>query len=137
MVEHEWQLLKGFFQEWFLTERGHFKAAFNPYSSEDDFETQLEKLLRKWIGNKVAGGRVMRWPIEVKGSPFRGLRRSAPSTRRYSSVAATTRLAPLICGGRPAGRRSPYLLVVGGERVRKILPSPRRLDPAADDARRH
>ena len=73
MVEHEWQLLKGFFQEWFLTERGHFKAAFNPYSSEDDFETQLEKLLRKWIGDKVAGGRVMRWPIEVKGSPFRGL----------------------------------------------------------------
>ena len=28
-IEHDWQILKGFFQEWFLTERGHFKAAFN------------------------------------------------------------------------------------------------------------
>src|ERR1019366_5187454 len=72
-IEHDWQSLKGFFQEWFLTDRGHFKAAFNPYRSEDDFEAQLERLLRKWVADKVAGGRAVRWPIEVKGSPFRGL----------------------------------------------------------------
>ena len=57
----------------FVTERGHFKAAFNLYKSEDDFEAQLEKLLRKWVAEKVAGGRVVRWPIDVKGSPFCGL----------------------------------------------------------------
>jgi len=72
-IERDWQALKTFFQEWFLTEQGHFKAAFNPYASEDDFEAQLEKLLRGWLADKVAGGRALRWPIEVKGSPFRGL----------------------------------------------------------------
>ena len=72
-IERDWAALKGFFEEWFLTARGHFKAAFNQYNSEDDFEAQLEKLLRKWVADKVAGGRVVRWPVAVKGSPFCGL----------------------------------------------------------------
>ena len=106
-------MLKGFFQEWFLTERGHFKAAFNPYSSEDDFEAQLEKLLRNWVADKVAGGRVVRWPIEVKGSPFRGLAafgaKHAPVF--FGRSHDTARAVDL---WREAGSRgSPYLLVVG------------------------
>src|ERR1700733_2467661 len=112
-VEHDWQALKGFFQEWFLTERGHFKAAFNPYSSEDDFEAQLEKLLRKWIADKVAGGRVVRWPIAVKGSPFRGLAafgaKHAPVF--FGRSHDTTRAVDL--WREAASRGSPYLLVVG------------------------
>ncbi len=113
MVEHDWQILKGFFQEWFLTERGHFKAGFNPYSSEDDFEAQLEKLLRKWIADKAAGGRVVRWPIEVKGSPFRGL---AAFGAKHAPVFFgrghdTTRAVDL--WREAASRGSPYLLVVG------------------------
>ena len=93
--------------------RGHFKAAFNPYSSEDDFEAQLEKLLRKWVADKVAGGRVVRWPIEVKGSPFRGLAafgaKHAPVF--FGRSDDTTRAVDL---WREAGSRgSPYLLVVG------------------------
>ena len=112
-IEHDWQVLKGFFQEWFLTERGHFKAAFNQYTSEDDFETQLESLLRKWIADKVAGGRMVQWPIEVKGTPFRGLAafgaRHAPVF--FGRSADTTRAVEL---WREAGERSsPYLLVVG------------------------
>jgi formylglycine-generating enzyme required for sulfatase activity len=112
-IEHDWQVLKGFFQEWFLTERGHFKAAFNPYSSEDDFETQLEKLLRNWVADKVTGGRVVRWPIEVKGSPFRGLAafgaKHAPVF--FGRSHDTARAVDL---WREAGSRgSPYLLVVG------------------------
>src|ERR1700688_3788338 len=112
-IERDWQALKSFFQEWFLTERGHFKAAFNPYGSEDDFEAQLEKLLRKWIADKVAGGRVVRWPIEVKGSPFRGL---AAFGAKHEPVFFgrghdTARAVDL---WREAGSRgSPYLLVVG------------------------
>ncbi|MGA2815694.1 MAG: tetratricopeptide repeat protein, partial [Xanthobacteraceae bacterium] len=112
-IEHDWQVLKGFFQQWFLTEQGHFKAAFNPYTSEDDFEAQLEKLLRNWVADKVAGGRVVRWPIEVKGSPFRGL---AAFGAKHTSVFFgrshdTTRAVDL---WREAGNRgSPYLLVVG------------------------
>ena len=112
-VERDWQVLKGFFQEWFQTEQGQFKAAFNPYASEDDFEAQLEQLLRKWIADKVAGGRVVRWPIEVKGSPFRGL------------AAFGSKHAPVFFGRghdisravelwREAGSRgAPYLLIVG------------------------
>ncbi|MGD0025639.1 MAG: AAA family ATPase [Xanthobacteraceae bacterium] len=112
-IKQDWQALKGFFQEWFLTDRGHFKAAFNQYSSEDDFEAQLEKLLRKWVADKVAGGRVVRWPIEVKGSPFRGLAafgaKHAPVF--FGRSHDTTRAVDL---WREAGSRgSSYLLVVG------------------------
>jgi len=112
-VEHDWQVLKGFFQEWFLTDRGYFKAAFNSYSSEDDFEAQLEKLLRKWVADKVVGGRVVCWPIEVKGSPFRGLgafgAKHAPVF--FGRSDDTTRAVDL---WRQAARRgSPYLLIVG------------------------
>ena len=69
--------------------------------------------MRNWVADKVAGGRVVRWPIEVKGSPFRGL------------AAFGTKHAPVFFGRghdtsravdlwREAGRRgSPYLLVVG------------------------
>jgi tetratricopeptide (TPR) repeat protein len=112
-IEHDWQVVKGFFQQWFLTEGGHFKAAFNPYTSEDDFEAQLERLLRKWVADKVAGGRVVRWPIEVKGSPFCGL---AAFGAKHTPVffgrnADTTHAVDL---WREAGSRgSPYLLVVG------------------------
>ena len=112
-IEHDWQVLKGFFQEWFLTERGQFKAAFNPYASEDDFEAQLEKLLRKWIADKVAGGRVVRWPIAVKGSPFRGL---AAFGAKHAPVffGRSHDTARAIDLWREAGSRgSPYLLVVG------------------------
>ena len=112
-IEHDWQVLKGFFQEWFLTNEGYFKAAFNTYSSVDDFEAQLEKLLRKWIADKVAGGRVIRWPIAVKGSPFRGLAafgaKHAPVF--FGRSDDTNRAVEL---WREAGRRAlPYLLIVG------------------------
>ena len=112
-IERDWAALKGFFEEWFLTARGHFKAAFNQYNSEDDFEAQLEKLLRKWVADKVAGGRVVRWPVEVKGSPFCGL--SAFGAKHaavfFGRSDDTTRAVDL---WREAGNRgSPYLLVVG------------------------
>ena len=112
-IERDWGALKGFFQEWFLTEHGHFKAAFNPYTSEDDFEAQLEKLLRRWLADKVAGGRMVRWPIEAKGSPFCGL---AAFGAKHAPVFFgrgndTSRAVDL---WREAGSRgSPFLLIVG------------------------
>jgi tetratricopeptide (TPR) repeat protein len=112
-VEHDWQVLKGFFEQWFVTERGYFKAAFNQYVSEDDFEAQLEKLLRTWVADEVAGGRVVRWPIEVKGSPFCGLAAfGAKHTPVFFGRSADT--ARVVDLWREAGTRgSPYLLVVG------------------------
>jgi len=112
-VERDWQALKSFFQEWFLSDRGQFRAAFNPYTSGDDFEAQLEKLLRKWVADKVAGGRAVSWPIEVKGSPFCGLgafgAKHAPVF--FGRSQDTARAVDL---WHAAGARgTPYLLVVG------------------------
>ena len=68
----QWEALRGFIGRWFVTPQNEFKAAFNKYGNEDDFETQLESLLRKWLAEKVSGGRVVPWPA-IKGSPFREL----------------------------------------------------------------
>ena len=112
-IESDWFQLKSFFQEWFVSERGSFKAAFNPYVSEDDFEAQLEKLLRKWLAEKVSAGRAPRWPIEVKGSPFRGLdafdAKHAPVF--FGRASETARAVDL---WRDAGaRETPFLIVIG------------------------
>jgi tetratricopeptide (TPR) repeat protein len=112
-VEQDWQAVKGFFQEWFVTERGVSKWAVNPYRSEDDFGVQLEKLLRKWAADKVADGRVVRWPIAVKGSPFRGLEAfgALHTTVFFGRRRDVTRAVGM---WREAGNRgTPYLLVVG------------------------
>ena len=112
-IERNWLALKGFFEEWFLTARGHFKAAFNQYGSEEEFEAQLEKLLRKWVSDKVAGGRVVRWPVAVKGSPFCGL---SAFGAKHAPVffGRNDDIARAVDLWREAGARaSPYLVVVG------------------------
>ena len=135
-IEHDWQALKSFFQEWFFTERGHFKAAFNQYSSEDDFEAQLERLLRNWVADKVAGGRVVRWPIEVKGSPFRGLSAFGAKHAPVFFGRNHDTTAPSIYGGRPEPRIALFV-GCGRERLGKVLAGPRRPGAATDNARRH
>jgi len=72
-IETQWQHLKAFFDAWFKTPSGEFKAAFQSFASTDDFEAQAEVLLRKWLEEKVLHGRSLTWPAEIKGSPFRGL----------------------------------------------------------------
>jgi hypothetical protein len=72
-IEAQWERLKSFFETWFRSEVGHFKAAFQTFASTDDFEAQAEALLRKWLDEQVLQGRAVVWPVEIKGSPFRGL----------------------------------------------------------------
>src|SRR5262249_14381 len=72
-IEAEWTRLKQFFETWFRTRTGRFKAAFHTFASTDEFEVQAEALLRKWLDEKVLHGRSVVWPIEIKGSPFCGL----------------------------------------------------------------
>ncbi len=112
-VRRQWQALIDFIAEWFRTTQGDFKAYFHRYRTADDFEAQVERLLRDWLAEKVSGGRVARWPIEIKGSPFCGL------------DAFDARHAPVFFGrGREvahavdlwreaAGRGAPFLLVLG------------------------
>lgn len=72
-TEAQWEHLKAFFETWFKTPEGQFKAAFQTFASTDDFEGQVESLLRKWLEDEVLHGRSVAWPVDVKGSPFRGL----------------------------------------------------------------
>ncbi len=72
-TEAQWGHLKAFFETWFQTTQGQFKAAFQTFNSTDDFEAQAENLLRKWLDEKVLHGRSVVWPVDIKGSPFRGL----------------------------------------------------------------
>lgn len=65
--------LSAFWEEWFRNETGQFRAAFNSFGSTDEFEAQIEKLLLDWVTSKGVLGRNVRWRIDERGSPFRGL----------------------------------------------------------------
>ena len=112
-IEAQWQRLKEFFETWFRTPEGQFKAAFQTFSSTDDFEAQAEALLRKWLEEKVLHGRSVVWPVAIKGSPFRGLAafdaKHAPVFfgRSRDIAKAVDRLKDA------AERRCPFMLVDG------------------------
>jgi len=64
--------LEAFWSEWFKSEKGQFKAAYQVFVTTDDFEQQLERLFRQWLQSHDLLGPRLAWPKE-KGSPFRGL----------------------------------------------------------------
>ena len=72
-IEAQWQKLKGFAEQVFVSEEGHFRGAYQTFSSTDDFETQAEGALRQWLSENVVRDSAVVWPIAIKGSPFRGL----------------------------------------------------------------
>jgi eukaryotic-like serine/threonine-protein kinase len=82
-IEAEWHRLSGFFERWFVNPKDGFKAAFQGYDEPDDFARQIDHLLREWLARRVLAGRTVRWPVELLGSPFRGL---ASFGARHSSV---------------------------------------------------
>ena len=55
-IETQWQHLKAFFDAWFKTPKGEFKAAFQSFASTDDFEAQAEVCCEK-AEEKVLHGR--------------------------------------------------------------------------------
>lgn len=111
LVRREWQALCGFIARWFETPTGQFLAAFNPYVSEDDFEAQLEALLRGWCAEKISSGRAS-WPAS-KGSPFRGLDvfDAAHAPVFFGRRDDVLRAVESLRAG--AARGTPFLLVLG------------------------
>ncbi|HLH12368.1 MAG TPA: tetratricopeptide repeat protein, partial [Methylovirgula sp.] len=104
--------LEAFWSEWFKSEKGHFRAAFQTFPTTDDFEAQIEELLRQWLQSHHLLGPRLKWPKE-KGSPFPGL---APFEAGYAAVFfgrdraiddARRRLAASAESG------TPFLLIVG------------------------
>ena len=104
--------LEAFWSEWFKSERGHFKAAFQTFANTDDFERQIDQLLRQWLESHHLLGPRLKWPKE-KGSPFPGLaafeaEQAAVFFGRDRAIdEARRRLAAA------AERAAPFLLIVG------------------------
>ncbi len=137
LLSSQWQLVKSFFERWFRNRDGTFVAAFHVFVTTDQFEEQVDKLLRQWLAENVLKTRALVWPIATKGSPFRGLEpfdawhASVFFGRSSDIVRATDRLKSAARGQSPdasvpeaasgtAGdntaaerRHSPFLLVVG------------------------
>ncbi|MGO9171656.1 MAG: AAA family ATPase [Rhodomicrobium sp.] len=110
-IEEQWRRLKIFFDTWFRTPEGQFKAAFQSFSTTDDFERPAEKALRKWIAEHLDQGRT--WSIVQKGSPFRGLE---PFGAKHTSVffGRAREMAKAIDALKDAaGRGTPFLLLLG------------------------
>lgn len=113
LIGTQWQQLKGFFEHWFVSRDGHFLAAFQSFQTTDAFESQIEKLLRDWLAEHVLADRPVLWPIETKGSPFRGLeafdaRHAVVFFGRARDVSrATDRLKAAAAAG------TPFLLLLG------------------------
>ncbi|MCJ7529369.1 MAG: ATP-binding protein, partial [Methyloceanibacter sp.] len=113
LVSEQWNRLKSFFKTWFQTQDGKFKLAFHSFQSTDEFEGEIEKLLRGWLEEKVLKGRSVLWPIDTKGSPFRGL---AAFGAKHAPVffGRSRDITKAIDALKDAGGRgNPFLLIVG------------------------
>ena len=105
--------LRGFWERYVKTREGHFKAGYQEFTNADEFEAQLEALLRAWLDERVLKGGAVVWPIATKGSPFRGL---AAFGAKHAPVffgrgADITRAVDAL---KDAGERgTPFLLLVG------------------------
>lgn len=149
LFDKQWNLLKGFMEKWFRSDKGHLLAAFHSFSTTDEFEQLIEKLLRDWLRKNVFGGRKVLWPVETKGSPFRGLesfdashapvffgrsqditratdrmklagRASAVEAERPSEPSATPAIAEARTNfEQPLAQGSAFLLVIGSSGVGK------------------
>src|SRR6516225_5578856 len=104
--------LEAFWSEWFKSETGEFKAAFQTFATTDAFERQLEQLLRQWLESNGLLGPRLTWPKE-KGAPFPGL---APFEAEHAAVffgrgRAIDEARRRVVAA--AERGTPFLLIVG------------------------
>ena len=112
-VRRQWSRLKSFFARWFVSEEGRFRAAFQTFATTDDFEAQLERLLRDWLRERLGRSGTVAWPIAAMGSPYPGLQSFGP---RHAPVffGRARDTARIVEAWSEAGRRgTPFLLVVG------------------------
>jgi hypothetical protein len=109
----QFEALKTFWTRWFRTETGHFTAAYQSFETPDHFEHQVEEHIRQWLGRHKVAAAGVTWPVELRGSPFRGLQPFDAGHadvffgRRRVIERARERLADA------ARRGTPFLLVLG------------------------
>jgi tetratricopeptide (TPR) repeat protein len=59
-----------FWEEWFVSPEGHFKAAYNSFHSTDEFEATFEAHLRSWLKTQGYVAGTSTWSLAENGSPF-------------------------------------------------------------------
>ncbi len=113
-VEAQWGRLKQFFDTWFRTQSGEFLAAFQTYTSTDDFAQKVEDCLRQWLAQRgyLAQGPV--WDRVLHGSPFPGLAAFEADRGRvfFGRDAALGQATVRLAEAERAGR-APFLLLIG------------------------
>jgi hypothetical protein len=72
LMTEQLDAFEAFWRKWFVSQEGHFRAAFHTFAKPDDFEQMLEAHLRSWLGERKLGKEVI-WRITERGSPYRGL----------------------------------------------------------------
>ena len=112
-TQEQWDRLKAFWETWFVDADGRYKAAFQVFVSVDDFEAQLDRLLRGWLEEKILHERAVLWPIEVKGSPFRGLAAFGAKHRDVFFGRSRDITRAVDQWKEAAARGTPFLLVIG------------------------
>jgi tetratricopeptide (TPR) repeat protein len=112
-IKAQWERLKGFFDTWFKTTGGQFVAAFQDFTSTDDFAEKLEDCLRRWLAKRGYAAEGPVWDRLLDGSPFPGLGAFDANRERvfFGRGLATAHAAARL---REAGSRGmPFLLLIG------------------------
>ena len=115
-----------FFKNGSRSADGHFKLAFHTFANTDAFEAEVDKLLRTWLEEQSSKAASVLWPIDIKGSPFRGL---AAFGAKHAPVffGRSRDITRAIDALKDAAERgTPFLLVVGAERRRQVVAGARR-----------
>ncbi len=111
-TREQWERLKAFWATWFKGADGTFKGAFQEYTTIEDFEAQLDRLLRGWL-ERILHERPVEWPIEVKGSPFRGLAAFGAKHARVFFGRSRDITRAVDEWKDAAARGTPFLLLIG------------------------
>lgn len=110
-ADAQWDRLEDFFSQHFELADKRVLRIVEKFKATEEFERKVETLLREWIKSNVSQG--VLWPIEEKGSPFRGLE---PFEARHADIycGRDRKVLRAIDELKSAARRGkPFLLIPG------------------------
>jgi tetratricopeptide (TPR) repeat protein len=73
LQQAEFERFAAFWEEWFVSEAGHFRAGFKTFEDVEPFEALFARDLMAWLAERGHLASRAKWDIERRGSPFRGL----------------------------------------------------------------
>ena len=73
LQQAEFERFAEFWEEWFVSTAGHFKAGFKTFEDVELFEALFARDLMAWLAERGHLASRAKWDIERRGSPFRGL----------------------------------------------------------------